>query len=158
MRMILPSDCNACLRILWVDCKQAVSLSQLLCTWLVLILAGAVYNIWDFSGTFLRARRLISMFYCNLLLAGVKKQVTKKTVTLCCWLQKNIFFDFAKTLYVHFVPIGDHLAIAFLFLDWKKVQKKVRLTFSPFLNQKRWASPFPPFLLFFTSPLFYGFY
>ncbi len=29
MKMILPSDCNACIRTLWVDCKQAVSLSQL---------------------------------------------------------------------------------------------------------------------------------
>jgi hypothetical protein len=29
MRMILPSDCNAHMCTLWVDCKQAVSLSQL---------------------------------------------------------------------------------------------------------------------------------
>jgi hypothetical protein len=28
MRMNLPSDCNARMRTLWVDCKQAVSLSQ----------------------------------------------------------------------------------------------------------------------------------
>jgi hypothetical protein len=27
------------------------------------------------------------------------------------------FFVFAKMLYVHFVPVGDHLAIAFLFQD-----------------------------------------
>ncbi len=33
MSMILPSDCNACLRTLQVDRKQAVSLSQLLCTY-----------------------------------------------------------------------------------------------------------------------------
>ncbi len=31
MSMILPLDCNACLCTLWVDCKQAVSLSQPLC-------------------------------------------------------------------------------------------------------------------------------
>jgi hypothetical protein len=29
MRMILPSDCNACIHTLRVDCEQAVSLSQL---------------------------------------------------------------------------------------------------------------------------------
>ncbi len=33
MRMNVPSDCNARIRILQVDCKQAVSLSQQLCTY-----------------------------------------------------------------------------------------------------------------------------
>jgi hypothetical protein len=47
------------------------------------------------------------------------------------------FFIFAKMLYVHFVPAGNHSAIAFYSMIEKKVKKKVRLTFSPFWNKKR---------------------
>ncbi len=46
---------------------------------------SSLFHLGFFSGTFLRVRRLVAMFYCNLLPAGAKKQETKKIVTL--WLQ-----------------------------------------------------------------------
>jgi hypothetical protein len=44
--MNLPSDCNACIRTLQVDCKQAVSLSQPLCTYY-----NKKLHMWSIVGT-----------------------------------------------------------------------------------------------------------
>jgi len=39
---------------------------------LVVILAGAVCNVWDFSGTSLRTRRLVPIFYGKIRPAGAQ--------------------------------------------------------------------------------------
>ena len=60
----------------------------------------------------------------------------------------NTFFShlFANLSYVYFVPGGDHLGIACLFHDWKKVEKRWALQSHLFWGAKGWTF-FSPFLV-----------
>jgi hypothetical protein len=48
--------------------------------------------------------------------------------------------------YACFVPGGDHLGIACIFHDWKKIKKKVSPPISPFLGGQKVEPFFSPYL------------
>ena len=62
---------------------------------------------------------------------------SKEITALGRCLQLTFFYFFAKTSHVRFVPGGDHLGIACIFHDWKKM-KKGEPSDLAFFRGKRW--------------------
>jgi hypothetical protein len=64
---------------------------------------------------------------------------------------KPFFLVFAKMSYVHFVPVSNHLAIAYFIPRLKKGTEKGEAHFFTFLESKKVSLTFSPFLTFLQS-------
>jgi hypothetical protein len=87
---------------------------------------SSLFHLEFFSGTFLRARRLVSMFYCNLLPAGAKKQETKKIFTT---VSKSIDFLPSGVNYPH--EVGNYPSFFCCTRSYVGLRKSQISLFSP---------------------------